>query len=203
MQNRLSERYLLTKSAMYLEDDDGEDSDLVGFYSDDYKSLPKDTLRRLGYKMAANEAGELEVVNRCALHWHRRRRCICRTMPPAGPCHCGCRAACCCCLSSRKLMSPSTRHVSPALPLPACFCREESELPSEQAILEFLDNPGLDAQVNAWVSDLLDDEEDEAEVPMRAYRAPVVAAASVVGEWLPPGLLAAAACSLVASLLKP
>ncbi len=60
-------------------------------------------------------------------------------------------------------------------------CREESELPSEQALLEFLDNPGLDAQVNAWVSDLLDDEEDEAELPARAYRAPVVAAASVVG----------------------
>jgi hypothetical protein len=51
---------------MYLEDDDGEDSDLVGFYSDDYKSLPKDTLRKLGYKMAANEAGELEVVKRWA-----------------------------------------------------------------------------------------------------------------------------------------
>jgi hypothetical protein len=52
-------------------------------------------------------------------------------------------------------------------------------VPSDQAILEFLDNPGLSAQLDCWVKDLLDDEEDEAELPLRAYRAPVVAAAAV------------------------
>ncbi len=73
-------------------------------------------------------------------------------------------------------------------------------MPSETAILEFLDNPGLSAQLDQWVSDLLDDEEDEAELPARAYRAPVVAAAAVEPGARrrppPPALLPALCCCL-------
>ncbi len=45
------------------EDDDGEESELVDFWTDD-APLPKNVLKRLGYKISKDEAGEMEVVAR-------------------------------------------------------------------------------------------------------------------------------------------
>lgn len=36
-----------------------------------------------------------------------------------------------------------------------------------------------DSQVDSWVSDLLEEDDDEAELPSLAYRAPIVMAAGV------------------------
>lgn len=50
-------------SALAEEDDDGEESELVDFWTKDY-TIPKGIVKKLGYKVVQAEGGEFELVAR-------------------------------------------------------------------------------------------------------------------------------------------
>jgi hypothetical protein len=67
------------QSVALTEDDDGEASELIDFWSlDNTNKLPKGALKKLGYKIVKNEeSGEWEAVKRVSIKLSAWRREVC------------------------------------------------------------------------------------------------------------------------------
>ncbi len=133
-------------------------------------SPPQDALKKLGLKIRFDDKGESEVVERegaevadvsgAALGGEGGQGYLCSVsahpqVPPAS-------------ITRRGALLCTTRdhpHRIPIIPI----------IPTQDADFMLNLNGDHKARVAAFVADLMDDDEDEAEIPMRAMRRPRVA----------------------------